>query len=97
MDELRLDGNAAGGILGEVFPFEMTSAVTACAGCGATGPLGASMVYAHGMGTVVRCANCDTPLVRVVRHEKTPIRYWLDLRGVRYLEVRETTSGEAPD
>jgi hypothetical protein len=26
MDELRLDGNAVGGLLGEIFPFEMTTA-----------------------------------------------------------------------
>ena len=31
----RLDGNAAGGSLGEVFAFEMTNAEGACVSCGA--------------------------------------------------------------
>ena len=32
--DLRLDGNAAGGLLNEIFPFEMTTAQATCAGCG---------------------------------------------------------------
>ena len=30
----RLDGNAAGGILQEVFPFEMTATQATCGRCG---------------------------------------------------------------
>ena len=45
MDELRLDGNAAAGVLGEVFSFEVTTAEYACCGCGKAGTLGAAMVY----------------------------------------------------
>jgi hypothetical protein len=30
--DLRLDGNAAGGLLNEIFPFEMTAADATCAG-----------------------------------------------------------------
>ena len=33
-DELRLDGNAAAGTLGEVFSFEVTTAEYTCEGCG---------------------------------------------------------------
>ena len=33
-NDLRLDGNAAGGLLNEIFPFEMTAAEATCAGCG---------------------------------------------------------------
>jgi Zn finger protein HypA/HybF involved in hydrogenase expression len=84
MDEHRLDGNAAGGILGEIFPFEMTSAQAACASCHAVWLIGQAMVYAHEMGTVVRCATCDKPLIRIARGEG---RYWLDLRGVEYLQM----------
>jgi hypothetical protein len=89
MDEHRLDGNAAGGILGEVFTFEMTTARAACAYCGATGPLGPSMAYVSEIGTVVRCAACDNALIRVVRQDEGPQRYWLDLRGVEYLQLEE--------
>ena len=31
-----LDGNAAGGLLSEVFAFEATAALTTCAGCAST-------------------------------------------------------------
>jgi Family of unknown function (DUF6510) len=32
VEDLRLDGNAAGGLLNEVFSFEMTAAETTCGG-----------------------------------------------------------------
>ena len=88
MDEHhRLDGNAAGGTLGEIFPFEMTTSQVTCASCGALWRVGQTMVYGHEMGTIVRCGACENALIRVGR---APGRYWLDLRGVRYLQVEET-------
>jgi hypothetical protein len=84
MDEHRLDGNAAGGILGEIFAFETTTAQVACAKCGAVWRVGQTMVYAHDMGTIVRCSTCDNALIRVAR---APGHHWLDLRGVSYLQV----------
>jgi Family of unknown function (DUF6510) len=89
MDENRLDGNAAAGILAEVFAFEITTARSACTNCGATGEVGAQMAYVTEIGTVVRCAACDNPLIRVVRQDEGPERYWLDLKGVEYLQLRE--------
>jgi hypothetical protein len=87
MDEnRRLDGNAAAGVLGEIFPFEMTIAETACVRCGSISRVGALMVYMHDMGTVLRCVGCDNALIRVARG---PGRYWLDLRGVKYLQIQE--------
>ena len=50
MDELRLDGNAAAGTLGEVFSFEVTTAEYTCEGCGMTDRIGATMVYEVGAG-----------------------------------------------
>ncbi len=82
--ENKLDGNAAGGILQEIFPFEMTLVQATCTGCGATDAIGALAVYMHGMGTVVRCPSCDTALIRVARAKG---RYWLDIRGVRVLQI----------
>jgi len=82
--ENTLDGNAAGGILQEIFPFEMTTVQATCNGCGATGAVGTLAAYMHGMGTIVRCPACDTVLVRVA-HAKG--RYWLDMRGVRVLQI----------
>jgi len=89
LDDRRLDGNAAGGVLGAIFPFEMTLAVATCAGCGTTNPLGAVMAYMHGMGTVLRCPTCDTALIRVAHLQG---RYYLDLRGVRLLQIAEDVS-----
>ncbi len=80
--DLRLDGNAAGGLLAEVFRFETTIALVTCAGCGATSPVAELMQYGHEMGTILRCAGCDTAVIRVSR---TRDRHWLDLRGARTL------------
>ena len=87
MDEQRLDGNAAGGILGEVFTFEMTTARTACVHCGTSGEVGAQMAYVTDIGTVLRCSSCEGVLIRVARQDDGPTRYWLDLRGVEYLQL----------
>jgi hypothetical protein len=85
----HLDGNAAGGVLGMLFPFEMTLAVATCVGCGASNPLATVAAYIHGMGTVLRCPQCDLALIRVV-HARD--RYYLDLRGVRVLQLTESTT-----
>ncbi|WP_236031607.1 DUF6510 family protein [Ktedonospora formicarum] len=84
MMENTLDGNAAGGILQEIFPFEMTQVQATCTGCGATAAIGALAVYMHGMGTVIRCPSCDTVLIRVAQVRGC---YWLDMRGVRVLQI----------
>lgn len=82
--ENRLDGNAAGGILQEIFPFDMTQAQVTCTGCGATGSIGTLAVYMHGMGTIIRCPFCDTVLIRVVQRKE---HFWLDMQGVRVLQI----------
>jgi hypothetical protein len=84
MMENKLDGNAAAGTLQEIFPFEMTLVQATCTGCGTTNAIGATAVYMHGMGTVIRCPSCDTVLIRVA-HAKG--RYFLDMRGVRVLQI----------
>jgi hypothetical protein len=84
MMENKLDGNAAAGILQEIFPFEMTLVQATCTGCGATDVIGALAAYMHGMGTIVRCPSCDTVLIRVAQ---TRGRTFLDMRGVRVLQI----------
>jgi len=74
----HLDGNAAAGLLAEVFTMEATTAVVTCAGCGASGPLGAAVAYVTEIGTVVRCANCDEPLIRAAEIRD---RVVFDMRG----------------
>ena len=83
--ENKLNGNAGAGILEEIFPFEMTLVQATCAGCGTTNAVGALATYKHGMGTIVRCPSCDTVLIRVAQAKG---RYWLDMRGLRVLEIR---------
>jgi hypothetical protein len=82
MDENRLDGNAAGGVLGEIFALETTAAEGACNSCGTVAHVGEAMMYVTEIGTVARCANCDNALLRVARN---PRGYFLDLRGISYL------------
>ena len=83
MDERRLDGNAAAGILAEVFATEISAAVGICDGCGAAEAIGAVHLY-RGAGLVLRCPHCDTALIRVV---VAPHRTFIDVRGLRSLEV----------
>lgn len=85
-DALRLDGNAAAGPLQEVFAREVTAAGVTCASCGTTRPLGADMAYLHAPGLVLRCAGCGAVLLRLVHGGG---RFWLDLAGMRCLELAE--------
>jgi hypothetical protein len=86
MDErdLVLDGNAAAGVLAEIFAVEMTAVLGTCGACGAVGAVGELRVYMHAPGVVVRCPRCESVLMRVVRADG---RTWLDLRGLRSLEL----------
>jgi hypothetical protein len=85
-DELTLDGNALGGLLGQVFLAEITAAVASCDGCGAVEAFGALTVHSNAPGAVVRCPHCGVVLLRVVRAEG---RCWLDMRGLRWLELHD--------
>ncbi len=84
MDDSKLDGNAAAGVLDEVFRVEVTTMVVTCAGCGAAGPIGAAMAYVTDMGTVVRCVQCDSVLIRCAEIRD---RVVLDMRGAATLSV----------
>lgn len=83
-DAQRVDGNAAAGILSELFVPDLTSARAKCGGCGMTRTIGALVVYAHGMGTVVRCPGCDGVVLRVAR---TPTHVWLDATGATSIVI----------
>ena len=87
-DALRLDGNAAAGILSELFVPDLTAARATCAGCGATGAVGALLVYAHGMGTVMRCSSCNAVVLCVTR---TATQVWLDPTGARRIIIAAAT------
>ena len=82
--DLKVDGNAIGGLLREIFTMEMTAAETTCAGCGKVHAVGRVDVYVNAPGAVVRCPACGQVLMRIVRGRG---RYWLDLTGIRCLEL----------
>ena len=81
----RLDGNAAAGLLTQVFCGEPSGAVIVCAGCGATAAVGALMAYGLELGAILRCPHCDTAVLRLGAAGAT---LWLDLRGAVSLRVR---------
>lgn len=83
MRDMKVDGNAIGGLLREIFAMEMTTAEATCAGCGSIHAIGRVDVYVNAPGTVVRCPACEQVLMRIVRG---PGRYWVDLTGTRCLE-----------
>ena len=84
-----LDGNAIGGMLGELFVPEMTVARCRCAACGRVEPLGAGHVYAHPLapGVVLRCVHCDNALLVVVRGGG---RWRPTSAGMTWIEIRES-------
>jgi hypothetical protein len=83
MDALMVDGNAVAGLLQEVFAVEATTIVGTCGSCGASEALGAARVF-RGAGMVLRCPHCDNALGRLVKADG---RLWIDLRGMRALEL----------
>jgi hypothetical protein len=83
-EEIRLDGNAAGGALREVFAREMTAALATCRGCGTRRPVGALLEYGHRMGVVLRCPACEAAVLRIVR---TPGWLRVDASGTSFLTI----------
>jgi ribosomal protein S27AE len=80
----RLDGNAAGGALAELFAVDVTAARSRCASCGTTSMLGAHHLYGDAPAVVLRCPSCGEV---VLRFASRPDRLLLDLRGAQLLVV----------
>jgi Family of unknown function (DUF6510) len=83
-ESTRLDGNAATGLLTQVFCGEPSTALIVCAGCGATTAIGALMAYGLELGAILRCPDCDTAVVRIGAAGN---RLWVDLRGSMSMRV----------
>jgi hypothetical protein len=86
---LMLDGNAAAGILHEIFALEMTTNPVECASCGREGEMGTLLAFVQAPGIVLRCPGCENIILRVVR---TPDSFYLDLRGAVYLQLKHTST-----
>src|ERR687892_834907 len=84
-----LDGNAAGGLLLEVFAFDATVAPTTCAGCGRTRPMAELMLYAIELGAILRCPSCDQAGGRIGPTSRGP---WPDLRGATTVVAADTAT-----
>ena len=64
--DTSLDGNAAAGLLGDLFAFDVTMAVSTCAVCGYTRPVAELHAYMDAPGMVLRCASCGAAQLRLV-------------------------------
>jgi hypothetical protein len=93
VDDLRLDGNAAAGLLGELFAFEITTATTICDGCGRASQVGALLLYGYQMGAVLRCPGCGQVMIVVT---STHDERWLDLHGVRTMRIAAVAVAPPP-
>jgi hypothetical protein len=83
-NDLVLDGNAAAGLLSEVFAPETTGAMARCGCCGAEGPVGTLLVYGHGMGMVLRCPRCEHVMIRIAHMRKEVV---LNMQGAVFLRL----------
>jgi uncharacterized Zn finger protein len=79
-DDLVLDGNAAAGMLAEIYGDDMTAVLAECGSCGQVDPIGGLLTYVHAPGVILRCTACATVLIRIVQ---TPKRTLVDVRAKR--------------
>lgn len=91
-ESLRLDGNAAAGMLSEVFTYDITSVQATCASCGRIGPMGSLMLYGGQMGAVLRCPTCDAAQMRIVYVPERGGQYWIDMRGMSSMRIAPAIS-----
>jgi len=79
-----LDGNAAAGLLSEVFAVDVTSARGKCAHCGDVSVIAKAHLYTDDHGMVLRCAVCGDVIAMATERSS---RLCLDLRGLDWLEL----------
>lgn len=82
-EEVVLDGNALGGPLSRVFVPDVTGARVTCLACGRVRALATARLY-RSAGDVLRCADCEAVLLRLVAGDG---RVYLELTGIRCIEL----------
>jgi len=87
VEDMKLDGNAIGGLLFELLGTDLTGSMGVCGSCGAMGHVATLDVFVHAPGVVGRCRSCGAVMIRIVRSET---RVWLDLSGTRTIEIDES-------
>jgi hypothetical protein len=83
-DDRHLDGNAAAGVLADIFGEDMTIRWTVCAWCHRHHVVGRLVVYLHGMGVVLRCPGCGGVQIKIGTVAQS---YRIDMRGVQTVEI----------
>ena len=81
---LMLDGNAAAGILAEIFSVEMTTSLAECAHCGCQGEVGTLLAFTQAPGLVLRCRDCENIVMRIAQ---APGVTYLDMQGMAFLRM----------
>jgi hypothetical protein len=61
-----VDGNAAAGMLWDVFEADVTTLVGVCGGCGASARLAEAVVELDDVAAIVRCRSCTHTLFTVL-------------------------------
>ena len=82
--ETMLDGNAAAGVLSDIFGADMTALPCRCAHCGNIAATGTTHAWMEGPGIVLRCSICAEVVIRIV---ETPEARYIDARGAAYLRL----------
>jgi hypothetical protein len=90
-----VDGNAAAGILSEIFGGDVTTIVGTCGGCGAVAPLGEAIVEIDEMCAIVRCRSCTHTLATVLRSASETRVVFGTLHELRVERVGEVSPAEA--
>ena len=80
VSDLLLGGDAGAHLVQQLFVPDVTLAKIQCEACDRETGIGALIVYAAPMGAVLKCADCDNVLMRVVH---TPHGLWLEMGGAR--------------
>jgi len=79
-----LDGNAAAGLMVDVFGMEMTDSPAECSHCGYTGEIGTLLAYMRIPGVILTCPCCGSILMRIAA---TPGAYYVDARGAASIRL----------
>jgi len=62
-----VDGNAAAGMLWDVFGVDVTALIGVCGGCGDASPFAEAVVEIDETAAIVRCRSCTHTLFTVLR------------------------------
>ena len=81
----RVDGNAAGGVLMEIFGRDMTDARASCAHCDREAALGDAVAELDPAGAILLCRGCGRTLLTCLRRDG---RYTLEFSALERLEWR---------